>query len=198
MKRNNGRLFIFQKKAIAIPTKETFLLGGECSKDRECEGSIINSRCHLGYCRCLPYFAEYNGTHCLKSNLLGQDCVIKEQCSLKVANSSCLAGVCRCEEGFLQFRRHTCLGRVRNCSLVLCDLGRFSMKLHSHSHLRPCAPFFLSNRFHVSHDLQTMRTLGRNIEENEEKDDIKWKERKAKPILRARFEIRNILNGDLK
>lgn len=96
--------------ASASPTEKTFLLGEECSRDRECEGSIMNSRCYLGYCRCLPFFAEYNSTHCLESNLLGQDCLIKEQCSLKVANSTCQTGLCRCEDGFLQYRKHTCLG----------------------------------------------------------------------------------------
>ena len=60
------QLFILQKGAIATPTEGTFLLGEECSRDRECEGSITNSRCYLGYCRCLPYFAEYNSTHCLE------------------------------------------------------------------------------------------------------------------------------------
>ncbi|RLU25798.1 hypothetical protein DMN91_001958 [Ooceraea biroi] len=91
------------------PASTSVRLGDECNRDRDCEVSVANSHCYLGYCRCQPFFAGYNGTYCLESTLLGNDCLVKEQCSLKVANSSCLEGVCRCEEGHLQFRRHTCL-----------------------------------------------------------------------------------------
>lgn len=41
-------------------------LGDECNRDRECEVGIANSHCYLGYCRCQPFFAGYNGTHCLE------------------------------------------------------------------------------------------------------------------------------------
>ncbi|XP_071572823.1 uncharacterized protein Impe1 [Temnothorax nylanderi] len=99
--------------ASSSPTLTSVRLGDECNRDRECEVGIANSHCYLGYCRCQPFFAGYNGTHCLESTLLGNDCLVKEQCSLKVANSSCLEGVCRCEEGHLQFRRHTCLGPAK-------------------------------------------------------------------------------------
>ncbi|KAI4480594.1 hypothetical protein M0804_010147 [Polistes exclamans] len=88
-------------------------LGDECNRNRDCESFIAKSHCHYGYCRCQPFFAEYNGTHCLESTLLGNDCIVNEQCSLKVANSSCLEGACRCVEGYLQFRRHTCLGPAK-------------------------------------------------------------------------------------
>ncbi|XP_011702069.1 PREDICTED: uncharacterized protein LOC105458454, partial [Wasmannia auropunctata] len=98
--------------AASSPTSTSVRLDDECNRDRECEIGIANSHCYLGYCRCQPFFAGYNGTHCLESTLLGNDCIVKEQCSLKVANSSCLEGVCRCEEGHLQFRRHTCLGQA--------------------------------------------------------------------------------------
>ncbi|KAG5311732.1 LRP2 protein, partial [Acromyrmex insinuator] len=99
--------------ASSSPTSTSVKLGDECNQDRECEIGIANSHCYLGYCRCQPFFAGYNGTHCLESTLLGNDCLVKEQCSLKVANSSCLENVCRCEEGHLQFRRHTCLGPAK-------------------------------------------------------------------------------------
>nr|XP_034175671.1 vitellogenin receptor isoform X2 [Osmia lignaria] len=88
-------------------------LGDTCEKDDECDSSIVASHCHRGYCRCLPYFAAYNGTHCLEAALLRQECMVDEQCSLKVANSECLDGLCSCKEGFLQFRRHTCLGPAK-------------------------------------------------------------------------------------
>ncbi|XP_012260705.2 low-density lipoprotein receptor-related protein [Athalia rosae] len=101
-------------------------LGNECGKDRDCETGIPNSQCHLGNCRCRPFFAGFNSTECLESTLLGYDCLVKEQCSLKVANSNCLAGVCRCEEGYLQFRRHTCLGPARPGEVCYS---------HSHCHL---------------------------------------------------------------
>ncbi|KAI4502146.1 hypothetical protein M0802_002828 [Mischocyttarus mexicanus] len=88
-------------------------VGNECNRNRDCESSIANSHCHYGYCRCQPFFAEHNGTHCLESTLLGNDCIVNKQCSMKVANSSCLEGACRCVEGYLQFRRHTCLGPAK-------------------------------------------------------------------------------------
>lgn len=88
-------------------------LGDECNRDRECEVEITNSHCHLGFCRCLPFFAQYNGTHCLESTLLGNDCLVDEQCTLKVANSGCFGGVCGCKDGYLRFRRHTCLAPAK-------------------------------------------------------------------------------------
>ncbi|XP_012282909.1 sortilin-related receptor [Orussus abietinus] len=106
-------LIVQSSTVSSSPTIPTLELGAECNRNRDCEANIGNSHCHLGYCRCQPFFAEYNGTQCLESTLLGYDCQVEGQCSLKVANSSCLAGVCRCQEGFLQFRRHTCLGPAR-------------------------------------------------------------------------------------
>ncbi|OAD55110.1 Low-density lipoprotein receptor-related protein 2, partial [Eufriesea mexicana] len=88
-------------------------LNQRCTRDRECESSIESSHCQTGLCRCLPYFAAYNGTHCLEATLLGQECMVDEQCTLKVANSGCLDGFCGCRDGFLQFRRHTCLGPAK-------------------------------------------------------------------------------------
>ncbi|KAK0171105.1 hypothetical protein PV328_008866 [Microctonus aethiopoides] len=93
----------------STPTIIKLRINDECYRDKDCEASIENSQCHLGYCRCRPFFAVHNGTRCVESTLLGNDCLVPEQCYLKVANSSCLDGVCRCEEGHLQFRRHTCL-----------------------------------------------------------------------------------------
>ncbi|XP_032688395.1 uncharacterized protein LOC116852299 isoform X1 [Odontomachus brunneus] len=103
----------YLRPASPSPATTNVRLGDVCNRDRDCEVGIANSHCHLGYCRCQPFFAGYNGTHCLESTLLGHDCLVREQCSLKVANSSCLDGVCRCEEGHLQFRRHTCLGPAK-------------------------------------------------------------------------------------
>lgn len=81
-------------------------LGAACTSDDECETQY--SRCHLGTCSCLPYYAQHD-SKCLQSTLLGFECLVDEQCSQKVANSSCIGNVCRCDPGFLQFRRHTCL-----------------------------------------------------------------------------------------
>ncbi|KAG8037627.1 hypothetical protein G9C98_005838 [Cotesia typhae] len=94
--------------AITTPTIGTLKLNDECSRDKNCE-NIENSRCHLGYCRCQPFYAAYNETRCVESTMLGNDCYVSEQCSMKVANSTCLDGVCQCDDGYLQFRRHTCL-----------------------------------------------------------------------------------------
>ncbi|XP_015605049.1 uncharacterized protein LOC107272414 [Cephus cinctus] len=106
-------LVLCLRDTTASPVQAGLKLGDECNRDRDCEASISSSHCYLGYCRCQPFFAEYNGTKCLESSLLGYDCLVAGQCSMKVANSSCLAGVCRCEEGYLQFRRHTCLGPAK-------------------------------------------------------------------------------------
>ncbi|KOC62589.1 Prolow-density lipoprotein receptor-related protein 1 [Habropoda laboriosa] len=100
-------------------------LGDQCTRDGDCVANILGSHCQLGYCRCLPYFATYNRTHCLEATLLGQECLVDEQCTLKVANSICLDGFCGCNEGFLQFRRHTCLGPAK--------LGQFC---YEHAHCR--------------------------------------------------------------
>ena len=45
---------------------EALKLGDECNRDRECEASIVRSQCHLGYCACQPFYAQYNATHCLE------------------------------------------------------------------------------------------------------------------------------------
>lgn len=46
-------------------------LDERCTRDAECDSSIEGSHCRNGYCRCLPYFAAYNGTYCLEGeNLL--------------------------------------------------------------------------------------------------------------------------------
>ncbi|CAD1469914.1 unnamed protein product, partial [Heterotrigona itama] len=99
-------------------------LGERCSKDAECQWRIEGSHCDRGHCRCLPYFAAYNRTHCLEATLLGEQCLVDEQCTLKVANSGCLHGLCGCTHGFLQFRRHTCLAEKQSTSLLtqLLDL----------------------------------------------------------------------------
>ncbi|XP_017879932.1 low-density lipoprotein receptor-related protein 2 [Ceratina calcarata] len=91
----------------------SFKLGDRCSRDAECESSIEGSQCQRGHCRCLPFYAAYNGTQCLEATLLGQECLVHEQCTLKVANSACLDGLCGCKDGFLQFRRHTCLSPAK-------------------------------------------------------------------------------------
>lgn len=96
--------------ATSVPS---YKLNDRCTKDVECESSIEGSQCHFGRCRCLPYFAAYNGTYCLEATLLGQECLVDEQCTLKVANSNCSGGLCGCKHGFLQFRRHTCLGPAK-------------------------------------------------------------------------------------
>ncbi|KAG7198832.1 hypothetical protein KM043_001801 [Ampulex compressa] len=89
-------------------------LGDSCRDDAECErGGTVNGRCLFGRCRCLPFFARYNQTHCLESSLLGHECVLKEQCSMRVANSECIEGICGCEKGRVPFRRHTCLGPAK-------------------------------------------------------------------------------------
>lgn len=106
-------VIIHLRSTISSPMLTELKLGDECNRNRDCESSIANSHCHLGYCQCQPFFAEHNGTRCLESTLLGNDCIVNEQCSLKVANSSCLEGACRCVEGYLQFRRHTCLGPAK-------------------------------------------------------------------------------------
>ncbi|XP_076757910.1 ecdysone-inducible gene E1 [Xylocopa sonorina] len=99
--------------AGAAATTRSVALGEQCTRDGDCESSIEGSHCQRGYCRCLPYFAGYNGTQCLEATLLGQECLVDEQCTLKVANSGCLDGFCGCKDGFLQFRRHTCLGPAK-------------------------------------------------------------------------------------
>lgn len=98
---------------LCSPMTRSTRLGDECTRDEDCERSVVGSFCRLGYCRCLPYFAGYNDTFCLEATLLGQECLVEEQCSLKVANSGCYGDVCGCKEGFLQFRRHTCLGPAK-------------------------------------------------------------------------------------
>ncbi|XP_076632461.1 ecdysone-inducible gene E1 isoform X1 [Colletes latitarsis] len=98
---------------LSSPTTRSTRLGDVCNRDEDCESSIVGGQCHLGYCRCLPYFAAYNATHCIEATLLGQECFVDEQCSLKVANSVCYEGFCGCKDGFLQFRRHTCLGPAK-------------------------------------------------------------------------------------
>ncbi|XP_053593289.1 atrial natriuretic peptide-converting enzyme [Microplitis demolitor] len=101
-------LFLFLDLTVTTPAIGSLKLNDECSRDKNCE-NIENSRCHLGYCRCQPFYAPYNETRCVESTLLGNDCYVSEQCSMKVAKSTCLDGVCQCEDGYLQFRRHTCL-----------------------------------------------------------------------------------------
>ncbi|XP_076244040.1 ecdysone-inducible gene E1 isoform X2 [Calliopsis andreniformis] len=98
---------------LSSPTTRSLKLGDGCTRDEDCERSIVSSQCRRGSCRCLPYFASYNETHCLEATLLGQECLVEEQCSLKVANSGCYDGFCGCKDGFLQFRRHTCLGPAK-------------------------------------------------------------------------------------
>lgn len=49
--------------ATSVPS---YKLNDRCTKDVECESSIEGSQCHFGRCRCLPYFAAYNGTYCLE------------------------------------------------------------------------------------------------------------------------------------
>ncbi|XP_014207510.1 sortilin-related receptor-like [Copidosoma floridanum] len=88
-------------------------LGSECNRNKECEATISRSQCHLGYCSCLPYYAQYNETFCVESTLLGNECLVDEQCSLKVANSTCHEGLCKCQDGYLSYRAHSCLGPAR-------------------------------------------------------------------------------------
>ncbi|XP_003398766.2 uncharacterized protein LOC100646870 [Bombus terrestris] len=122
--RGNGETIVVLLFAIAIDRLGTIVVGSaartvsarldeRCARDAECDSSIEGSHCRNGYCRCLPYFAAYNGTYCLEATLLGQECLVDEQCTLKVANSGCLDGFCGCRDGFLQFRRHTCLGPAK-------------------------------------------------------------------------------------
>ncbi|XP_076168195.1 ecdysone-inducible gene E1 isoform X3 [Ptiloglossa arizonensis] len=98
---------------LSSPTTRTTVLGDACNRDGDCESSIVGGQCHFGYCRCSPYFAEYNATRCIEATLLGQECLVEKQCSLKVANSGCFDGFCGCKDGFIQFRRHTCLGPAK-------------------------------------------------------------------------------------
>ncbi|XP_065199479.1 uncharacterized protein LOC135831137 isoform X2 [Planococcus citri] len=100
-----GAFFIIQVTIFSHATAAE--LGSSCFEDSDCH--VENSRCYQKSCSCLPFYAAYNSTVCLQSNMLGFECLIPEQCSKKVANSTCIGGICRCEPGFLQFRRHTCL-----------------------------------------------------------------------------------------
>jgi len=55
-----------QRLTSPSPASTNVRLGDECNRDRDCEISIADSHCYLGYCRCQPFFAGYNGTHCLE------------------------------------------------------------------------------------------------------------------------------------
>lgn len=62
--RNLVTIVRFQTVIFASPTN--LRLGDECEKHRDCETSILNSQCYAGFCRCQPFYAEYNGTRCLE------------------------------------------------------------------------------------------------------------------------------------